>query len=685
MRSSQRFGIALAGVAALALTCAGAPAWAQRIEIGEHIPIVIDTPQNYAGATGAEEEVRWRYRLSHRGATYVAVHFVDFDLGPGDFLVVSDPNGTQSYTLEGRGKMRAGTFWARHIKGDTVLLELIVIGRDGGRGFLIDEYAAGYVDFGHPTGSRAICGVDDKENAVCYETSHPTEYERGRAVARLLISGSWLCTGWLASADNHLVTNDHCIGSAAEALNTDYEFMSEGPYCTSPNCQLCYPGTVFSGATYVRGSTNLDYALVQINSGNPADTYGYLLIDDRVAVVGEQIYIPQHPGGRAKEFAIFSTHPSDPGGVPLVYSITRPPCIGSGYYDVGYFADTEGGSSGSPVLATSNHKVIALHHCANCPNRGVPIDLVYDEIGEYLGPECTINEDCDDGLYCNGQELCVDGSCHDGAPIDCRDGVDCTDDWCDELNDACVHTPDDGLCDNGLFCDGAETCDPVADCQLGTDPCPGQDCDEVNDVCVPIGCDNDGTCEPGENCNSCPDDCISGGGGGCGNGVCEPPLGEDCLSCPSDCRGKQVGTPTRQYCCGDGDGTNPVDCTDPRCTEDGFACSNTPADPYCCGDLICEGAEDGFNCEVDCGPPPYCGDGNCDPGENQCTCPDDCGTPPSTETSCTDGADDDCDGLTDCADVDCANDPACTCLPRGEPCTLDSECCSNRCNRGACK
>jgi hypothetical protein len=40
-----------------------------------------------------------------------------------------------------------------------------------------------------------------------------------------------------------------------------------------------------------------------------------------------------------------------------------------------------------------------------------------------------------------------------------------------------------GQCDDGLFCNGAETC-VGGSCQAGTDPCPGQTCDEVGDVCV---------------------------------------------------------------------------------------------------------------------------------------------------------------------------------------------------------
>jgi hypothetical protein len=230
-------------------------------------------------------------------------------------------------------------------------------------------------------------------------------------------------------------------------------------------------------------------------------------------------------------------------------------------------------------------------------------------------------------------------------------------------------------CDDGVDndCDGLTDCEDAGDCAY--DPS--------------CACDNDGVCEPGEDCTSCPNDCFAGTGAFCGNDVCEAADGEDCVSCPEDCNGKQTGKPSNRYCCGDGDGQNPVDCNDPRCTGDGNTCTNDPAVPSCCGDGICEGTEDGYNCEVDCGPPPYCGDGNCDPNEDPCSCPDDCGAPPANEVpgaTCNDGVDNDCDGLTDCADiVDCGTDPACDCLPKGAACTADNECCSNWCHKNKCK
>ena len=99
---------------------------------------------------------------------------------------------------------------------------------------------------------------------------------------------------------------------------------------------------------------------------------------------------------------------------------------------------------------------------------------------------------CDDGLFCTEDTECVEGVCGEGHPPDCRDGVGCTDDTCDEVNDTCVHTPNNANCDDGHFCNGAEICDADLDCLFVEDPCPMDDglwcngfeyCDEINGRC----------------------------------------------------------------------------------------------------------------------------------------------------------------------------------------------------------
>jgi hypothetical protein len=109
---------------------------------GQRYPAAIQTPHDYPGTSGAPTVV-WQHILVHPGADLIALHFVDLELGPGDQLLLSDAQGGQVQTLEGKGNSEAGDFWAPHIKGDTVLLTLIAAGSEGGRGFTLTEYLAG--------------------------------------------------------------------------------------------------------------------------------------------------------------------------------------------------------------------------------------------------------------------------------------------------------------------------------------------------------------------------------------------------------------------------------------------------------------------------------------------------------------------------------------------------------------
>ncbi len=107
-----------------------------------------------------------------------------------------------------------------------------------------------------------------------------------------------------------------------------------------------------------------------------------------------------------------------------------------------------------------------------------------DGAGNCVAPQCITNADCNDGAYCNGIESCVSGSCVAGTAVNCNDGVSCTIDSCNEASDSCSNTADNSLCNNGLYCDGTETCNAVLGCQSGALPCTGQICDEAGDVCV---------------------------------------------------------------------------------------------------------------------------------------------------------------------------------------------------------
>jgi len=71
-------------------------------------------------------------------------------------------------------------------------------------------------------------------------------------------------------------------------------------------------------------------------------------------------------------------------------------------------------------------------------------------------------------------------------------------------------------------------------------------------------------------------------------------------------------------------------------------------------------------------------DGDVDCADADCSADPACTCNPVPEV-CDNGLDDDCDGDVDCNDADCSGDPACACLPLGSSCTVNSDCCSNKC------
>ena len=131
--------------------------------------------------------------------------------------------------------------------------------------------------------------------------------------------------------------------------------------------------------------------------------------------------------------------------------------------------------------------------------------LMIPQLSSTLG--CTTNGECDDGLYCNGAETCNLGTstCEAGTPPTCDDGVACTVDSCNETGNRCDHTPNDPACSDANLCNGVETCDEVSGCELGTvlDCTDAVDC--TTDTCLPAtGCQHADNCTGGLVCNPAP-------------------------------------------------------------------------------------------------------------------------------------------------------------------------------------
>jgi hypothetical protein len=229
-----------------------------------------------------------------------------------------------------------------------------------------------------PPKQEAICAGDDSKEAICYYLDEKTRmaYLASRTVARLLIEkgkASAACTGWLIGSESHLITNNHCIKDDAEAQAVTVEFMADSALCND-GCKIwgaCKGQVEAISATVLHTNEELDYTLLKLHTSvDLSAKYGFLRLKDTPGKIGQQIYIPQHPLHYGKRIAMV-----DDFGQPL--SITNTSAHGCDATGYSYPGDTQGGSSGSPVISTDDHGVIALHHCgAFCANTGIPANKI---------------------------------------------------------------------------------------------------------------------------------------------------------------------------------------------------------------------------------------------------------------------------------------------------------------------
>jgi len=112
--------------------------------------------------------------------------------------------------------------------------------------------------------------------------------------------------------------------------------------------------------------------------------------------------------------------------------------------------------------------------------------------------QCTTDPQCNDGLFCNGEETCGAEHCIPGA-------YPCGAQFCNEETDDCVDCLVNSHCSDGEFCNGVEVCLNES-CGPGADPCPGGFCDEDENFCYE--CEVNSDCNDGEICTE--DTCILG-------------------------------------------------------------------------------------------------------------------------------------------------------------------------------
>ncbi|MCZ7420012.1 MULTISPECIES: serine protease [unclassified Micromonospora] len=327
--------------------------------------------------------------IKHPGATYIKVHFSSLRLAPGEYVTVSSPDGRESYRYDRHLNRATGAdyttdgrpgFWAMSVEGDTAVVTLHGNRSSRGSAATVDRFWRGYdrTEIGqYNFSTQSVCSTDARRDVVCYQSSHPTEYARGNAVARLLISGGGMCTTWRVGNTNRMLTNKHCFSTQAAVSGSEMQFNYQCATCGGANPG---PGTKVSGATLYRvssgGSSQLDYALFSVNNFAAIQGFGTLYLATSATTTGTQMYIPGHGDGSPKRLSIFEN--TQNGARCTVRNANY------NTWNISYSCDTSGGNSGSPVL-NSSHRVIALHHLGGCPsNQGAKAHLIYNEIASLI-------------------------------------------------------------------------------------------------------------------------------------------------------------------------------------------------------------------------------------------------------------------------------------------------------------
>jgi len=277
---------------------------------------------------------------------------------------------------------------------------------------------------------------------------------------------------------------------------------------------------------------------------------------------------------------------------------------------------------------------------------------------------------CNDGLFCTQTDRCIKGRC-EGS------GTPCPGQRCHEARDTCVACLVNADCDDGLFCNGAERCTGMGTCIPGPEPCfAGPICDEELDRC--LECDSNADCSDGDVCTT--DSCVEG--------LCVHGPAPNGIACNDRLFCTVIDACADGACIGTGDR-----CPGRACHEDRDVCVECLVDADCDDDNVCtfegcnlmtsvcfrgtntEPCDDGLFCTVD----DQCADGVCTGSPRPCPGGALCDEKANQCPQCLTNAE--CNDNNDCTSDSChagicAHDPE----PNGQPCddglfcTLEAVC-----------
>ncbi|PWB72236.1 MAG: hypothetical protein C3F15_11575, partial [Holophagae bacterium] len=320
----------------------------------------------------------WRLRIHAPNATDLNFGFTHYRLAAGATLHIwSEDYDYVEGPYTAADASHAGDLWTPVVPGERAVLELyepagaeqaseLVIGRIG-RGyrdlFRLDEVA---------DAKAAWCNVD----AVCPEGDGWRD--EIRSVARISISGTYLCSGTLitdvpGSFTPYFLTAYHCEVRSYNASTVVAYWNFE-----SPVCGMLGGGSLAdnqSGSIFRAGRQDNDVCLIELEE-DPDPGFGVYFAgwDARTATAPQATFSAHHPQGDEKMLTLnddplTTTNNCNLGGpVGTHWNVTD--------YEAG---TTEGGSSGSALWDSGTHMIVG-YLSAGAPACSNPINDCYGKL-----------------------------------------------------------------------------------------------------------------------------------------------------------------------------------------------------------------------------------------------------------------------------------------------------------------
>eukprot|EP01062_Namystynia_karyoxenos_P041194 TRINITY_DN2_c0_g2_i1.p1 TRINITY_DN2_c0_g2~~TRINITY_DN2_c0_g2_i1.p1 ORF type:complete len:698 (+),score=62.09 TRINITY_DN2_c0_g2_i1:80-2173(+) len=359
------------------------------------------------------------YTRTYRGTTacsFMKVHFADFRLPPGALVrVCGRPRADGSrecYSYDDSGGMRTvdagedgvSRFAAMSIDGTLLTVSLVLMPGTiwGSSNSVTLDNIIEVLDTMHGAdGGRrpqelSGCGTMDYRDAACYRSQLPEHYSTSMAVARVFVGLTGkVCSAWRVTRNNLVLTAEHCIGSLQILQSAEFHFNYQQSACLPFGQGESSAVIKVLGRLVLRADSEMDFSLVTLREqdyqrlrqwqGPNGERIGHMDFAEQEPAVGTSVYIPQFPLGQPKKIAVMEDTPS---GFCEVQEMERR----DGHHRMGYRCDTEGGSSGAPVVQSFDHKVVALHTHGGCQpdkvnnatNIGTKISHIRLSIAEYL-------------------------------------------------------------------------------------------------------------------------------------------------------------------------------------------------------------------------------------------------------------------------------------------------------------